>query len=210
MGQGEAQVDAVWEIAEQNQPCVIFIDEIDSFLSVRDHSSARLAIQFFGRWDKAKRLGHDILVIGGTNFPNHMDVLLKSRFTLKFGARLPATPKERADIFASVRESLTLSSDMYLSLSQQHFTSRIEEGKWNSFINSTDMLDLGALTSGWSGADMATISQKTIAIAGYSLNNVLLLRNDTLSIQVNTVRIDFKELDLTRTILGNQGKEGEP
>jgi SpoVK/Ycf46/Vps4 family AAA+-type ATPase len=162
---------------------VIFVDEIDSFLSMNgDASSARLAIQFLGHWDRAKSLGLDILVVGATNFPQFMDKLLTSRFTLQFFAGPPVTDAERAAVFNTVSDSISAFEQALIFL--QHFEEVVNKGHWNSFITHDDMMKLGNLTHGYSNAEMTAICQKTVAVAGYSINDILLERNRTKSIQV--------------------------
>lgn len=71
-------VRALFSVARQLQPAVIFIDEIDSILSARrenEHeASRRLKTEFLIQLDGAGTTGEDrILVMGATNLPWALD-----------------------------------------------------------------------------------------------------------------------------------------
>ena len=54
-GESQKLASAVFTLAEKLQPCIIFIDEIDTFLRTRelnDHeATAMMKAQFMIRWD---------------------------------------------------------------------------------------------------------------------------------------------------------------
>ncbi|EGW34303.1 uncharacterized protein SPAPADRAFT_59726, partial [Spathaspora passalidarum NRRL Y-27907] len=75
-GESNKIVDAIFSLANKLQPCIIFIDEIDSFLrdrSSNDHEvSALLKAEFMTLWDGLKSNGR-IMVLGATNRKNDID-----------------------------------------------------------------------------------------------------------------------------------------
>ncbi|KAG9415517.1 hypothetical protein AC1031_008962 [Aphanomyces cochlioides] len=78
VGEGEKLVRALFEMAKELQPSVIFVDEIDSLLSSRssgEHdASRRIKNEFFTQLDGATSTSHErILVLGATNLPQELD-----------------------------------------------------------------------------------------------------------------------------------------
>ena len=65
-------------MATKIQPCIIFIDEIDSLLRVRDQhdheATAMIKAQFMQLWDGLTTDNSStVLVMGATNRPNDVD-----------------------------------------------------------------------------------------------------------------------------------------
>ena len=74
---GAGQVRALFAVAAEMQPSVIFIDEIDSILSERaagEHeASRRLKTQFLVEFDGVASGSERVVVIGATNRPQELD-----------------------------------------------------------------------------------------------------------------------------------------
>ncbi|CCH43578.1 Cell division cycle protein 48 [Wickerhamomyces ciferrii] len=91
-GESNKMVDAVFSLAAKLQPCIIFIDEIDSFLRERqsaDHEvTATLKAEFMTLWDGLTSSGR-ILVLGATNRPNDIDSAFMRRMPKRFSVGLP-------------------------------------------------------------------------------------------------------------------------
>ncbi|XP_034047086.1 ATPase family AAA domain-containing protein 1-A-like [Thalassophryne amazonica] len=85
---------AVFSLAAKIQPCIIFIDEIDSFL--RNQSSqdgeaiAMMKAQFLSLWDGLQGSGQ-VMVIGATNRPYDIDPAILRRMPTAFHVGLPNT-----------------------------------------------------------------------------------------------------------------------
>lgn len=101
-GESQKLASAVFSLANKIQPCIIFIDEIDSFLRSRalhDHeATAMMKAQFMSLWDgllssKTNR----IVLIGATNRPNDIDKAVLRRMPVVFEINLP-TKEERKKI----------------------------------------------------------------------------------------------------------------
>ncbi len=87
MGEGERMVKALFQVAKVSQPCVIFIDEVDSILAERkenDHeASRRLKTEFLVQFDGLNSSQSDrISLIGATNLPNYLDPAVLRRFVI--------------------------------------------------------------------------------------------------------------------------------
>ncbi|QPG75099.1 hypothetical protein FOA43_002440 [Brettanomyces nanus] len=91
-GESNKLVDAMFSLAQKIQPCIIFIDEIDSFLRERsssDHEmTAMLKAEFMTLWDGLTSSGR-ILILGATNRPNDIDSAFMRRMPKRFAVTLP-------------------------------------------------------------------------------------------------------------------------
>jgi SpoVK/Ycf46/Vps4 family AAA+-type ATPase len=94
VGESEKLASAVFTLAEKLQPAIIFIDEIESVLSVRgptqhEVSHAQLSI-FLTRWDGFQTsTKNQVIVIGATNCPDRLDPAAMRRLPLKLYVGMP-------------------------------------------------------------------------------------------------------------------------
>lgn len=76
-GESQKLASAVFTLAVKLQPCIIFIDEIDSFLRSRnqnDHeATAMMKTQFMMLWDGLSTDNSTVIVMGATNRPSDLD-----------------------------------------------------------------------------------------------------------------------------------------
>ncbi|EDK36189.2 hypothetical protein PGUG_00287 [Meyerozyma guilliermondii ATCC 6260] len=97
-GESNKIVDAIFSLANKLQPCIIFIDEIDSFLRDRsssDHEvSALLKAEFMTLWDGLVSNGR-VLVMGATNRHNDIDSAFMRRMPKQFPVRKPGARQRR-------------------------------------------------------------------------------------------------------------------
>lgn len=93
-GESQKLTAAVFSLAVKLQPCIIFIDEIDSFLRARnsqDHeATAMMKAQFMSLWDG---LITDptctVIIMGATNRPQDLDRAILRRMPATFHIGLP-------------------------------------------------------------------------------------------------------------------------
>ncbi|XP_076052258.1 no mitochondrial derivative [Oratosquilla oratoria] len=93
-GESQKLSGAVFSLAKKIQPCIIFIDEIDSFLRVRatgDHeATAMMKAQFMQQWDGLSTDPNTcIIVMGATNRPTDVDKAILRRMPSAFHIGLP-------------------------------------------------------------------------------------------------------------------------
>ena len=127
-GESQKLAAAVFTLALKLQPCIIFIDEIDSFLRSRsshDHeATAMMKAQFMMLWDGLSSARHcqvcgrafliylmisnwQVVVMGATNRPQDVDKAILRRMPAMFQIGLPSL-KQRKEILKLIlkREQL--------------------------------------------------------------------------------------------------------
>jgi len=141
-GEAERTVRALFDLARQNKPAVIFLDEIDSLLSARgegeNESSRRIKTEFLVQMQGVGKDDKGILVLGATNIPWDLDQAVRRRFQKKIYIPLPEKAA-RLNMF-----KLNLGDTMPHLLGEE------------------DYKELSELTDGYSGSDIATLTQDAI------------------------------------------------
>ncbi|XP_029827708.2 spastin isoform X2 [Ixodes scapularis] len=94
VGEGEKLVRALFAVARELQPSIIFIDEVDSLLSERkdnEHEATRrLKTEFLVEFDGLHTGSEErVLVMGATNRPQELDDAALRRFTKRVYVTLP-------------------------------------------------------------------------------------------------------------------------
>lgn len=115
-GESQKLANAVFSLALKIQPCIIFIDEIDSFLRSResqDHEvTAMMKAQFMSQWDGLlSESSCDVIIMGATNRPNDIDRAILRRLPCRFHIDLP-DQKQRAAILKIILEDENVSDDV--------------------------------------------------------------------------------------------------
>ncbi|CAG2176869.1 unnamed protein product, partial [Oppiella nova] len=94
-GESQKLATAVFTLAQKLQPCIIFIDEIDTFLRSRGNNeheaTAMIKAQFMILWDglKSNKNNSGIIVIGATNRPQDVDLAIIRRMPMRFEVPSP-------------------------------------------------------------------------------------------------------------------------
>lgn len=107
-GESNKLVAAIFSLARKLQPCIIFIDEIDSFLRERkssDHEvTANLKTEFMTMWDGLTSDGQ-IMVLGATNRPNDIDDAILRRMPKRFPVPMPNTEQRRRILEITLKDA---------------------------------------------------------------------------------------------------------
>ncbi|EDW88784.1 outer mitochondrial transmembrane helix translocase [Drosophila yakuba] len=132
-GESQKLTSAVFSLASRIEPCIIFIDEIDSFLRSRnmnDHeATAMMKTQFMMLWDGlSTNTNSTVIVMGATNRPQDLDKAIVRRMPAQFHIGLPSET-QRKDILKLILQSEEISRDV-------------------------DLNRLSKLTNGFSGSDL--------------------------------------------------------
>ncbi|ODQ82739.1 hypothetical protein BABINDRAFT_159256 [Babjeviella inositovora NRRL Y-12698] len=117
-GESNKIVAAIFTLAAKLQPCIIFIDEIDSFLRDRlstDHEiTAMLKAEFMTLWDGLQSSGR-VIVLGATNRPNDIDGAFMRRMPKRFAVSLP-NAQQRLQILRVCLSGAALAADFDMNL----------------------------------------------------------------------------------------------
>jgi spastin len=94
VGQSEKMVRALFAVAHELQPTVIFLDEVDSILSARsaneNEASRRLKTEFLVQFDGVGTSSDGrVVVVAATNRPQELDEAVIRRFTRRILIPLP-------------------------------------------------------------------------------------------------------------------------
>uniref|UniRef100_A0A8C5E9S0 Fidgetin-like protein 1 n=1 Tax=Gouania willdenowi TaxID=441366 RepID=A0A8C5E9S0_GOUWI len=139
MGEGEKLVRALFAVARELQPSVIFIDEVDSLLCERregEHeASRRLKTEFLIQFDGVQSGGDDrVLVMGATNRPQELDEAALRRFAKRVYVMLP----DEETRFTLLKNLL---------------------GKHGNPLSKNDLSQLAKSTAGYSGSDLTSLAK---------------------------------------------------
>lgn len=139
VGEGEKLVRALFAVARELQPSVIFMDEIDSLLTERkegEHdASRRLKTEFLVEFDGVKADGKErILVMGATNRPQELDDAVLRRLVKRVYVQMP-DQNARKEL---VRQLLS---------------------KNNNPLTDADLTRLAEFTKGYSGSDLNALAK---------------------------------------------------
>uniref|UniRef100_A0A3B3QU23 Spastin n=1 Tax=Paramormyrops kingsleyae TaxID=1676925 RepID=A0A3B3QU23_9TELE len=139
VGEGEKLVRALFSVARELQPSIIFIDEIDSLLCERregeNDASRRLKTEFLIEFGGVQSGAEDrVLVMGATNRPQELDEAVLRRFAKRVYVALP-TEETR---FRLLKNLLT---------------------KQGSPLNQNELTQLARMTEGYSGSDLTALAK---------------------------------------------------
>lgn len=118
-GESQKLASAVFTLAVKIQPCIVFIDEIDSFLRSRDsqdhEATAMMKAQFMCLWDGLiTDPDCQVVVMGATNRPHDVDKAILRRMPAMFHVGLP-NQQQRAGIIKLVLETEGVSKDVNIT-----------------------------------------------------------------------------------------------
>ncbi|CAK1555525.1 unnamed protein product [Leptosia nina] len=93
-GETQKLASAVFSLAVKLQPCIVFIDEIESFLRTRtahDHeATAMMKTQFMSLWDGLiTDPSCTVIIMGATNRPQDLDKAIQRRMPATFHVPMP-------------------------------------------------------------------------------------------------------------------------
>uniref|UniRef100_A0AC35TZX2 AAA domain-containing protein n=1 Tax=Rhabditophanes sp. KR3021 TaxID=114890 RepID=A0AC35TZX2_9BILA len=121
-GESQKMVSAIFSLAKKLQPCVLFIDEVESFLRTRSSSdfeaTASMKAVFMSQWDGFMDDNTKVVIIAATNLPNFIDPAILRRMPVKIEIGLPG-PKTRLEMFEKYLPGINLNSQSGEVLAQR-------------------------------------------------------------------------------------------
>lgn len=140
VGDGEKMVRALFQVARELQPSIIFIDEVDSLLSERSagehEASRRLKTEFLVEFDGLPSgAGERVVVMAATNRPQELDEAALRRFPKRVYVSLPDAPT-RAQLLR-----------------------RLLQRGGGPGLADDELRRLAALTDGYSGSDLTALAK---------------------------------------------------
>ncbi|KAB7505162.1 Vacuolar protein sorting-associated protein 4A [Armadillidium nasatum] len=136
MGESEQHVKALFEMAREQKPSIIFIDEVDSLVSSRSdqesESARRIKTEFLVQMQGVGNSNDGILVLGATNIPWVLDAAIRRRFEKRVYIPLPDEPART-------------------------FMFKLNLGDTPHSLQEADFRHLGKMTEGYSGADISVV-----------------------------------------------------
>ena len=145
VGESERAVREVFRKARQAAPCIIFFDEIETITPTRggmvdSHVTERVISQILTELDGLEEL-HGVMIIAATNRPDIIDAALlrPGRFDKIIEIAMPKEVSDRVEIF------------------KIHIRDRP--------MANVNLNELGVLTDGFSGADIAAICDEAVISA---------------------------------------------
>lgn len=136
LGESEKLVKNLFELARENKPSIIFIDEIDSLCSSRSEneseSARRIKTEFLVQMQGVGNNSDGVLVLAATNIPWVLDTAIRRRFEKRIYIPLPEAPA-RAYMF------------------------KLHIGNTPHQLTERDFQDLANRTVGYSGADISIV-----------------------------------------------------
>ena len=141
MGESERLVKQLFNMARENKPAIIFIDEVDALCGPRgegeSEASRRIKTELLVQMDGVGKDSKGVLILGATNIPWQLDAAIRRRFQRRVHISLPDTP-------ARMRMFELAVGDTKCELSQ------------------ADYKQLAAMSDGYSGSDISIAVQDAL------------------------------------------------
>lgn len=141
MGESERLVKQLFNMARENKPAIIFIDEIDALCGPRgegeSEASRRIKTELLVQMDGVGKEMKGVLILGATNIPWQLDGAIRRRFQRRVHITLPDMPA-RMRMF------------------------EIAVGDTKCELTQADYKRLGQETEGYSGSDISIAVQDAL------------------------------------------------
>lgn len=178
-GETQKLAAAVFSLAVKLQPCIVFIDEIESFLRTRtqhDHeATAMMKTQFMSLWDGLiTDPACTVIIMGATNRPQDLDRAIQRRMPATFHVAMPAAP-QRERILQLILRAEPTASDI-------------------------DYSRLGAATEGFSGSDLHELCRQAAVYRVRDLARAEMAREAQAKTNKSTSDSDDEYVDAVRPI----------
>ncbi|CEP09712.1 hypothetical protein [Parasitella parasitica] len=141
LGESERLVKQLFQMARENKPSIVFIDEVDSLCGTRgegeSEASRRIKTEFLVQMNGVGNDMDGVLVLGATNIPWQLDSAIRRRFEKRIYIPLPEKDA-RATMF------------------------ELNVGPTPCTLTQADYRNLAEMTEGYSGSDIATLVREAL------------------------------------------------
>ncbi|KAI9809643.1 MAG: Vacuolar protein sorting-associated protein 4 [Sarcosagium campestre] len=141
MGESERLVKQLFNMARENKPSIIFIDELDALCGPRgegeSEASRRIKTELLVQMDGVGRDSKGVLILGATNIPWQLDGAIRRRFQRRVHISLPDLPGRMRMFEMAV-------------------------GTTPCELKAADFKTLGQLSDGYSGSDITIAVQDAL------------------------------------------------
>ncbi|KAJ5468039.1 Vacuolar sorting ATPase Vps4 [Penicillium sp. IBT 31633x] len=141
MGESERLVKQLFNMARENKPAIIFIDEVDALCGPRgegeSEASRRIKTELLVQMDGVGKDSKGVLILGATNIPWQLDAAIRRRFQRRVHISLP-------DVNARMKMFMLAVGTTPCQLTQQ------------------DYRQLADLSEGYSGSDISIAVQDAL------------------------------------------------
>ncbi|KAJ5943986.1 hypothetical protein N7516_004154 [Penicillium verrucosum] len=141
MGESERLVKQLFNMARENKPAIIFIDEVDALCGPRgegeSEASRRIKTELLVQMDGVGKDSKGVLILGATNIPWQLDAAIRRRFQRRVHISLP-------DLNARMK--------MFM----------LAVGSTPCQMTQTDYRQLADLSEGYSGSDISICVQDAL------------------------------------------------
>ena len=171
LGDTEKAIEKMFKDAKESQPCVIFIDEVESIIPKRDESLSaveqRMVAEFLKQMDGLKDLGR-VIVVGATNRPNAMDPAARRPGRFEREIEIPPPDEEgRREIFGIHLRGVPIMTAESSSKDDDIVNDIVDEmkgGKPKPVAGGSpvDIHELARVTHGYVGADIAGMIREAV------------------------------------------------
>lgn len=116
VGQAAENVEELFEVARNNQPCLLFMDEIEAIAPERSggaqktQSERQMINQLLTEVSEIK--GQDVILVGATNLPDEIDGAARSRFEERIEVPPPDAEARAAVLRVHLRERPVLTEEI--------------------------------------------------------------------------------------------------
>ena len=139
LGESEKLIRALFDVARERKPAVIFIDEIDSILGERtdndSEASRRIKTEFLVQIDGVGKTMDGVLLLAATNLPWSLDPAVRRRFEKRIYIPLP-------------------------DLEAREYMVKMHMRDTPNAIQPAEFHDIAVKTEGYSGADLKILSRE--------------------------------------------------
>ncbi|KAJ5094462.1 vacuolar protein sorting-associated protein 4 [Penicillium angulare] len=141
MGESERLVKQLFNMARENKPAIIFIDEVDALCGPRgegeSEASRRIKTELLVQMDGVGKDSKGVLILGATNIPWQLDAAIRRRFQRRVHISLP-------DINARMK--------MFM----------LAVGSTPCHMTQADYRSLAEMSEGYSGSDISIAVQDAL------------------------------------------------